>query len=134
MSYLRIFICLIYVSACCHTHELFDVHIYMGWLRSVGSIKSQVTSAEYCLFIGLFGKRDLQFLVPTNQIHPISISMACTRIYLQKWISSAYVTVNICIYLFICIYIYVMYFAACRQHRLQRSFGVYLFTCIYIYM
>jgi len=49
----------------------------MRWLWLVGSLKSQVSFAEYSLFIGLFCKRDLCFKEPTHSSHLIC-----------KWIAS----------------------------------------------
>ena len=44
----------------------------MGWLRSVGSIKLQVSFAEYRLLCrALFAKETYSFIEPINQGHPI---------------------------------------------------------------
>jgi len=44
----------------------------MGWLRLVGSLKLQVTFAEYRLFFkGSFAKETYNFKEPTNRSHPI---------------------------------------------------------------
>ena len=46
--------------------------VRMGWLRLVGSIKSQVSFAEYRLFYrALFAKETYNFIDPTNRSHPI---------------------------------------------------------------
>jgi len=44
----------------------------MGWLRLVGSLKLQVSFAEYHLFYrALFAKETYDFKEPTNRSHPI---------------------------------------------------------------
>jgi len=44
----------------------------MGWLRLVGSIKLQVSFAEYSLFYrALLQERPEIFIGPTDQSHPI---------------------------------------------------------------
>jgi len=49
----------------------------MGCLRSVGSIKSYVSFAEYRLFYrALLQKRPYNFIDPTNRIHPIFAALA----------------------------------------------------------
>jgi len=46
--------------------------LIMGWLRLVGSLKSQVSFAEYRLFFkGSFAKETYNFKEPTNRSHPI---------------------------------------------------------------
>jgi len=53
-----------------HTHE--SVMSHMGWLRSVGLIKLQVSFAEYRLFYrALLQKRPVILIDPTNRSHPI---------------------------------------------------------------
>jgi len=46
----------------------------MGWLRLVGSIKLQVSFAEYCLFYRAFAKETYNLIDPTDQSQPIAIS------------------------------------------------------------
>ena len=43
----------------------------MGWLRSVGSIKLQVSFAEYSLFYRALARETYNFIDPTSQSHPI---------------------------------------------------------------
>ena len=54
--------------------------VLMGWLRLVGSIKLQVSFAEYGLFLqGSFAKETYNFIDPNNQSHPIAASQVPTR-------------------------------------------------------
>ena len=51
----------------------------MGWLRSVPSIKLQVSLAEYCLFHrAILQKRPINLIDPTNQSQPTRGGLPCT--------------------------------------------------------
>ena len=64
-----------------HIHIYTTLHTYtMGWLRSVGSIKFQVSFAGHRLFYrSFFAKETYDFIDPTNRSHPIPLH-TCTTV------------------------------------------------------
>jgi len=58
----------------------------MGWLRSVGSIKLQVSFAEYRLFYRALLQKTYNFIDPTNQSHPIFVAgVLCVCLFLSDF-------------------------------------------------
>jgi len=92
---------------CTYTHGMrcftcVYVYIHMGWLQSVALINLRSLLQNIVSFIGLFCKKDLQFIGPTNQSHTISrvvsLGYMCTYTYQYT-----------CIHISCCIYEYVMH-------------------------
>jgi len=103
------------------------IFIYIGWLRLVGSIKLQVSFAEYRLFYwALLSKRPTILsilLIVILSIHPI-VCAALLRLSEQV---GFYISVYICTYMcmYVCIYIY-----TCIHMRIYTCTQWY----IYIYI
>jgi len=64
-------------------HKLYHLHISMGWLRSVGSIKLQVSLAEYRLFYrALLQKRPIILLILLTKATPCHLHISYLTLYL----------------------------------------------------
>ena len=56
-----------------------------GGLRSVGSMKLQVSFAEYCLFHRSLLKETYNFIDPTSRSHPISKYLVLVMCVVGIW-------------------------------------------------
>jgi len=85
----------IYIYIYTHTHYIYT-NIHMGWLLLVGTIKLQVSFAEYCFFYGaLLQKR------------PIIVSILLTKATPYRLLHLVCISYIKNIYLIIQIYIYI---------------------------
>ena len=76
----------VFTYVCMHMYirRYLYVWVYMGWLRSVGSIKLRVSFAEYYLFYrALLQKRPMILSILNNQSHPISYAYQRTFMYMD---------------------------------------------------
>ena len=98
----------------------------MGWLRSVGSVKLQVSFTEYCLFYrALLQKRPIILLILLTEATPYSGYIWSMYVCMYVWMYVCiyiYMHVHTCIHICIKIYIYIF------------NRGVYKCVCIWIYM
>ena len=57
--------------------DVFVLQVYMGWLRLVGSLKSQVSFAEYSLFYRAILQKRLPLVQNIPNAHSIEYEMIC---------------------------------------------------------
>jgi len=106
-------------------------NVHMGWLRLVGSIKLEVSFAEYSLFYEALLQqrhillRSLLIVATPYQYVDVCTSLRvglCVCMYVSMYASSMFVHIYVCMY--VCMYIY-----ACMYVCLQ----VCMFMCMYGY-
>jgi len=123
----------------------------MGWLRSVGSIKSQVSFAEYRLLCrALLQKRPIILsilltkatpYVINHMCHVMNTFMLCEKyIYIQKnhlsqnYIHTSVTKLYICMYFFFGIYMYVFWGQMCSVMNLHVLCDESCVFCDYSYV